>query len=88
MALYKGDERLREFKVMLDNDGVDDAVHKFKSTYTTDYENYYLYSDETQELCVQPIKLGNSEWFSPTEVRCMTRFDVCPCRHRLYDVWA
>ncbi|CAM9796441.1 unnamed protein product [Sphacelaria rigidula] len=73
MALYKGDERTRTFEVKLDNtNGVDDEDFDFTSGgYTEGFEYYTLDSDETQELCIEPKGLSESEWFSVIEVEFM-----------------
>lgn len=78
VSFWKGDTRNRSFKVETKNRGVDDEEYEFTSKRTNDYENYYLYSDETEELCVESINLGNSEWFSPNEVRCMATLKAIP----------
>ena len=71
VALYKGEERTRMFEVKLDNtNGVDDEDYEFTSCGCTNgFEYYTLDSDETQELCIEPKGLDESEWFSVTEVR-------------------
>ncbi|CAM9446079.1 unnamed protein product [Sphacelaria rigidula] len=73
MALYKGDERTRTFEVKLDNtNGVDDKDFEFTSGgYTEGFEYYTLDSDETQELCIEPKGLSESEWFSVIEMEFM-----------------
>lgn len=71
MAFYLGNTRKRSFYVDADGKGSEyDESWSFTSGgKTAGYESFYLYSEETDELCITAKDLDDDEWFSLLEVR-------------------
>ena len=66
VAFYKGDERTRKLKVIVNNSN----LLTIESSGTTDeFEVFALNTDETKDMTLEVLDLAGGEWFSLEEVR-------------------
>ena len=66
VAFYKGDERTRKLKVIINNSN----LVTIESSGTTDeFEVFDLNTDETKDLTIEALGLAGGEWISLEEVR-------------------
>lgn len=65
IAFYKGDERTRRLKILLNN-RVYSTINS--SGVTSDFETFVLNSDETSSISLEGLGMAGDEWISITEV--------------------
>lgn len=69
LALYKGDERTRSFKVKTFNSNNIRRTVSFTSSGTTDgFETFAIGRDDVKKMYIQPIAPDRDEWISIKEV--------------------